>query len=97
MEWKGRVTEVLTADDYADDRYLRWVETVQSWLGTPAEGGNLVLVGHRTPFERYTGLAFPDRVLPEGGVAVVRPGGSGGFTLVGTLTAEELAAAVGAD
>ena len=93
----ARVTEVLTADDYADDRYLRWVETVQSWLGTPVEGGNLVLVGHRTPFERYTGLAFPDRVLPEGGVAVVRPGGSGGFTLVGNLTAEELAAAARAD
>ena len=89
---EARVTEVLTADDYADDRYRRWIETVRGWLGTPLEGGNLVLVGHRTPFERYTGLMFPDSVLPEGGVAVIRPGGSGGFALVGTLTAEELAA-----
>ena len=88
----ARVSDILTADDYADDHYRRWVETVQGWLSTPSEGGNLVLVGHRTPFERYAGLAFPDRMLPEGGMAVIRPDGSGGFTLVGTLTAEELTA-----
>lgn len=89
---RARVSELLTADDYADARYGGWVDIVRAWLSTPVEEGNLVLVGHRTPFERYTGLAFPDSVLPEGGMAVLRPDGLGGFAFIGTLTAEELAA-----
>ncbi len=88
------LTDALIADDYAGGTFGAAVDAARSLLADPpAEGTNRVLVGHRTPVEIYTGLEFPDAVLPEGALAVFAPAGEGGADLVGTITAEELVAA----
>lgn len=51
-------------------------------LGTPVPAGeNLIVVAHSDAFR-----AVANTSLPEGGGAVVRPNGSGGFDVLGMLT-----------
>jgi hypothetical protein len=44
-------------------------------------GFNTVIVGHDDPFEAATGH-YPE---PQGKLVVIRPDGTGGFTLVGGI------------
>jgi phosphohistidine phosphatase SixA len=82
------VTMDLVADDYAGAELRRMLDATVRLLRTPAgRGMNRILVGHRTPLEMVMRRSFPDTVLPEGGMAVFRPGGDAP-ELLGTITAE---------
>jgi phosphohistidine phosphatase SixA len=88
------VTMDIVADDYAGRHLQTMVEATRAHLSTPPEAGtNLLLIGHRTPLQMVTGQSFPDTTLPEGAMAVFQPNGTDA-TLLGTLTAEEFAAAI---
>jgi phosphohistidine phosphatase SixA len=89
------VTESLLADDYAGSR-VRWVIAEHRRLfGEPvAEGGNRVLVGHRTP-----GLLALDRQVaaqnfPEGAALIIDPRAEGP-TAIGVLTLAPIPGAIG--
>jgi phosphohistidine phosphatase SixA len=91
----GTFTESMevVADEYAGGQVNFMVESTRRLLRTrPANGANLLIVGHRTPLEMVTRLRFPDTILPEGAMAVFVPTGSDA-RLVGTITAEQLIAA----
>jgi len=88
------ITMDLVADDYAGPHLQAMVEATKTHLSTPPGAGtNLLLIGHRTPLQMVTGQGFPDTILPEGAIAVFQPNGANA-TLLGTLTAEEFAAAI---
>lgn len=92
----GSFTESMevVADDYAGGRVNFMVDSTRRLLRTPPEGGaSLLIVGHRTPLEMVTRQRFPDTILPEGAMAVFMPMGNEA-KLLGTLTAEQLIAAV---
>ncbi len=87
------VTTDLIADDYAGGGIPEMIAATKGLLDTePEAGGNLLLVGHRTPLEMVTGEDFPDTVLPEGAMAVFDPKGNG-TRFLGTVSAEALIAA----
>jgi phosphohistidine phosphatase SixA len=88
------VTMDLVADEYAGPHLQAMIEATKQYLATPVEGGNLLLIGHRTPLQMVTGQGFPDAILPEGAMAVFQPNGEDA-TLLGTLTAEEFAGSLG--
>ena len=91
----GNFTESMevVADDYAGSQVNFMVESTRRLLRTPPpSGGNLLLVGHRTPLEMVTRQRFPDTILPEGAMAIFAPMGNE-TKLLGTLTAEQLIAA----
>lgn len=86
---RTKVTMDLVADDYAGTRVRGMVEALRKLLqAIPGPGMNRVLVGHRTPLEMAMGRMFPDSVLPEGAMAVFRPGTPP--QLLGTITAERV-------
>jgi len=81
------VTLDLVADDYAGAELRRMLDATRRLLRTSAGPGmNRIMVGHRTPLEIVMGRSFPDSVLPEGGMAVFRPGGDTP-QLLGTISA----------
>jgi hypothetical protein len=79
------VTDSLLADDYAGGR-LDWVIAEhRRLLAAPVpQGGNRVLVGHRTPAIMVLGDAVAGRAFPEGAALVIAPC-SEGFALLGIL------------
>ena len=80
----------VVADDYAGGQVNFMVESTRRLLRTPpADGRNLLIVGHRTPLEMVTRQRFPDTILPEGAMAVFTPTGTEA-ELLGTLKAEEM-------
>jgi len=83
----------VVADDYAGGQIGQMIQATRRLLATsPPQESNLLLVGHRTPLQMATGLSFPDTILPEGAMAIFRPGG-GETELLGTVRAEHLIAA----
>jgi phosphohistidine phosphatase SixA len=83
------VTMDVVADDYAGSGLRHMLDSIGRLLKElPGPGMNRIIVGHRTPLETVTGRSFPDSVLPEGAMAVFRPGES--IHLMGTITAERL-------
>ena len=90
----GNFTESMevVADEYAGGQVNFMVDSTRRLLRTPPpSGGNLLIIGHRTPLEMVTRQQFPDTILPEGAMAVFAPTGSEG-RLLGALKAEELIA-----
>lgn len=82
------VTMDLVADDYAGPSLKRMLQAIPRLLRTSAGPGmNRIMVGHRTPLEMATKQRFPDDVLPEGAMAVFKPG-EGTIQLLGTITAQ---------
>lgn len=69
-----RVTDSLTADDYAGPR-LDWVlaEHRRLMAEPPPAGLNRVLVGHRTPAIMLFGPEVAGRAFPEGAAIVMEP------------------------
>lgn len=91
-----QVTMDFVADDYAGGALRDMIAATDRLLATePPEGANLLLVGHRTPLEMVTGQDFPDTILPEGAMVVIELGGDGTRRL-GTVSADALIAAAGA-
>ena len=91
----GTFTESMevVADEYAGNQVNFMVESTRRLLRTqPANGTNLLIVGHRTPLEMVTRQRFPDSILPEGAMAVFMPTGTEA-RLMGTIAAEQLIAA----
>lgn len=83
-----QVTLDIVADDYAGPALNRMLEAIPRLLRTSAGPGmNRIMVGHRTPLEMATKRRFPDDVLPEGAMAVFKPG-EDTIQLLGTITAE---------
>ena len=89
------VTDSLLADDYAGSR-LNWVlsEHRRLFSAPVASGGNLILVGHRTP-----GLIAIDRQVtrenfPEGTALIIDPNG-GEPLLIGVLELAPIPGALG--
>lgn len=83
------VTLDLVADEYAGQQFRAMLEATARLLRLPpARGTNKLLVGHRTPLEMVTGTSFPDKVLPEGAMAVFLPGVTP--RLLGTVSAQRL-------
>jgi phosphohistidine phosphatase SixA len=70
------------AEDYTDAQEAAMRERLRPLLAArPPAGRNMVLVGHDDPFEAATGV-YPE---PMGVTWVIRPGGPGGFTLLGQI------------
>lgn len=69
------------AEAYSDAQIATMRENVTPHLGRVPEDGNTVLVGHDDPFEAATGI-YPE---PMGVVFVLRPGGDGGFEVLGSI------------
>jgi len=82
------VTMDIVADEYAGPALNRMLEAIPRLLRTSAGPGmNRIMVGHRTPLELTTKQSFPDSVLPEGAMAVFKPGEST-LQFLGTITAQ---------
>jgi broad specificity phosphatase PhoE len=70
------------AEDYTAAQLAAMRDRVRPLLAAvPPAGRNTVLVGHDDPFEAATGV-YPE---PMGVTWVIRPGGPGGFTLLGQI------------
>lgn len=83
------VTPDLVADDYAGRQLSAMLDATARLIRLPPQRGtNKLLIGHRTPLEMVTGSSFPDRVLPEGAMAVFLPGVRP--RLLGTVSAQRL-------
>jgi phosphohistidine phosphatase SixA len=73
------------AEDYTEAQERAMRDRVRPLLSAaPPAGRNTVLVGHDDPFEAATGI-YPE---PMGVVWVIRPGGPGGFALLGQIRPE---------
>ncbi|MBX9701244.1 MAG: histidine phosphatase family protein [Acetobacteraceae bacterium] len=81
-----RVTESLTADDFAGARLDRVLAEHRRLFSEPMPAGaNRVLIGHRTPAIMVIGDAVAGRAFPEGAAVVIVPEGQGRFTPLGVL------------
>lgn len=70
------------AEDYDAAQWSAMAAGVLPYLTVPpADGGNRVVVGHDDPFEAATGI-YPE---PQGVAYVIRPGGDGGFEILGHI------------
>lgn len=84
------VTMDIVADDYAGPSLSRMLEALPRLLRTlPGPGMNRIMVGHRTPLEMAMKRRFSDAELPEGAMAVFKPG-EDTIQLLGTISAERL-------
>lgn len=76
----------LPYEEYTDDLVALMKKNVMPLLtGVPPSGSNVVIVGHDDIFEAATGI-YPD---PQGIAYIVKPDGSGGFTLVANMLPRE--------
>jgi phosphohistidine phosphatase SixA len=69
-----RVTDELTADDYAGGRLNEVLAAHARLFSTPVPSGmNRLLFGHRTPAIMVLGDAVASRAFPEGAAIVLEP------------------------
>jgi len=77
------------AETYTEDQMSRMRERVTPLLAAaPEDGANTVIVGHDDPFEAATGI-YPE---PMGVAFVLRPDGTGGVAVLGSIAPETLVA-----
>lgn len=86
-----RVTDDLTADEYAGVRLPAVIAATRAFLTQPPVSGNTVLVAHGGLLSLATNRSVR-YTLPEGGIVVFQPLGAGGYRYVGSIAAEELIA-----
>lgn len=80
----------LVADDYSPDVPATIAALRRVFASAPAPGRNSLLVGHIEPLGMATGRRLAQQEFPEGGMAVLRPGGAAGFTLERIIPPEAL-------
>jgi phosphohistidine phosphatase SixA len=80
----------LVADDYSPDVAATIAALRRAFATPPAPGTNSLLVGHIEPLGMATGRRLSQQEFPEGGLAVIRPGGAAGFTLERIVPPEAL-------
>lgn len=74
------------AEDYTPEQVAQMKERLDPMLtAVPAQGTNIVIVGHDDLFEASTGI-YPD---PQGIAYIIKPDGSGNFNLVANILPEE--------
>ncbi len=86
----GRYTQTADlnfapAEDYTEAQLAAMRDKLMPHLSTPPKTANRVLVGHDDPFEAATGI-YPE---PMGVLYVIRPEGTGRFTVLGHIAPDQ--------
>lgn len=91
---KVRTVDALIADDYTPRDPRVDARDARQLLSQPPASDNALFVGHIIPFGLIVGRSFSQSEMPEGSVALLRPGGAEP-ELIGIVSAEAIIVAAG--